>query len=70
MHGYIHRLIEGEFARSVANNPVTAIMGPRQAGKSTLVKHLIGSRDDVIYLDLELPSDLRKLQEPELFANR
>ncbi len=70
MHSYIKREIEQELSHSVVNNPVTAILGPRQAGKSTLVKHFLKSIDNSIYLDLELPSDLRKLQEPELFLTQ
>jgi len=44
-----------------------AILGPRQSGKSTLAKAIMGGRSDRIYLDLERPSDLQKLAEPELF---
>ncbi|WP_223294199.1 AAA family ATPase [Chlorobium phaeobacteroides] len=47
--------------------PVTAIPGPRQCGKSTLARHLIKPDRLVLYLDLERPSDLRKLDEPEWF---
>ena len=51
--------------------PVVAIVGPRQVGKTTLVKELISSiKSDVIYLDLERPSDLSKLSHPELFLMR
>ncbi|MDB4584198.1 ATP-binding protein, partial [Draconibacterium sp.] len=47
-------------------NPVTAIIGPRQSGKSTLAKKIIAERQS-IYLDLERPSDLQKLEDPEWF---
>ncbi|MFT5241283.1 MAG: putative AAA+ superfamily ATPase [Candidatus Promineifilaceae bacterium] len=70
MHRYIVRKIEQELSHSVAHNPVTAILGPRQAGKSTLVRHFLKQIDKAVYLDLELPSDLRKLQEPELFLSQ
>ena len=43
------------------------MLGPRQCGKSTLVRHVIEGRPNTVFLDLELPSDLRKLDEPELF---
>ncbi|MFC1584540.1 ATP-binding protein [Fibrobacterota bacterium] len=49
------------------SNPVTAILGPRQTGKSTLVRQFLKGRKDALILDLELPSDSRKLREPELF---
>ncbi len=64
---YIPRKIESEVRDGIASNPVTAVIGPRQCGKSTLVKNLIRGNPDVIYLDLERPSDLRKLDEPEWF---
>ena len=64
---YIPRKIESEVREGLASNPVTAITGPRQCGKSTLVRNLIRDLQDVIYLDLERPSDFRKLDEPEWF---
>ena len=48
--------------------PVVAIVGPRQVGKTTVVKELIPSiGKDVVYLDLERPSDLAKLDDPEIY---
>ena len=45
-----------------------AFAGFRQIGKTTLAKVLASSfRPDAVYLDLELPSDLAKLEEPELY---
>ena len=67
MHMYIHRYIEPDVLKSIQNFPVTAITGPRQCGKSTLVKHLIEIYSDSIFLDLERPSDLRKLEDAEWF---
>ncbi|NBC26472.1 MAG: AAA family ATPase [Bacteroidetes bacterium] len=64
---YLPRLLEKEVRSSLDKNPVTAILGPRQCGKSTTVKHLIKENDDVVYLDLERPSDLKKLEDPEWF---
>jgi uncharacterized protein len=49
------------------HSPVTALLGPRQCGKSTLAKHLLTSPRPLLYLDLEKPSDLRKLEDPEWF---
>ncbi|MEW5816597.1 MAG: ATP-binding protein [Spirochaetota bacterium] len=49
------------------NNPVTAILGPRQCGKSTLAKKIILSKRNTLYLDLELTSDLNKLHDAEAF---
>ena len=64
---YIHRYIEPSVLKSVQNFPVTAVTGPRQCGKSTLVKHLLDVYSESIYLDLERPSDLRKLEDAEWF---
>jgi len=64
---YVPRYLEADIKSSVDKHPVTAILGPRQCGKSTMVKHIIKELDDVVYLDLERPSDLQKLNDPEWF---
>jgi len=55
--------------KSLAEFPVTALLGPRQVGKTTLARLVAADMpsDRAIYLDLELPSDLAKLAEPELY---
>ena len=60
---YIRRYLEPNILKSIQNFPVTAVTGPRQCGKSTLVKHLLEVSLENIYLDLERPSDLRKLED-------
>jgi predicted AAA+ superfamily ATPase len=64
----IQRFVYQDIIFSLENFPVTAILGPRQCGKSTLAKQ-ITSQKDSIYLDLEKPSDLAKLENPEWFFN-
>ena len=64
---YISRIIEKQLVQSLNNNPVTGIVGPRQCGKSTLAKKILKQYKNVIYLDLERPSDLQKLSDPEWF---
>lgn len=64
---YIPRRLESEIGHSLLSFPITAILGPRQCGKSTLARTVLHDRDDAIYLDLERPSDLRKLDDPEFF---
>lgn len=66
---YIHRIIEPVVAKAIDNFPVTAVTGPRQCGKSTLVKHLMEQYPESIYLDLERPSDLAKLDNAEWFLS-
>ncbi len=45
------------------------LLGPRQVGKTTLAIEL-GETRPSLYLDLESPSDLAKLKEPEWFLKR
>jgi predicted AAA+ superfamily ATPase len=67
MQRYIDRSATAELLRSLKLNPVTALVGPRQCGKSTLARHVLQNRKDALFLDLELPSDMRKLTDAELF---
>jgi len=64
---YIKRMVGPNLEHSLGVNPVTALVGPRQSGKSTLVRHVLQARPEALILDLELPSDLRKLEQAEYF---
>ena len=64
---YINRSIENNLEQSIENFPVSAVLGARQTGKTTLVKKIISRIDNAIYLDLERPSDRNKLADSELF---
>ena len=66
---YIPRFAETRIIDLLGQFPVVAIVGPRQCGKSTLAKHVLSALQKSIYLDLELPSDLRKLDDAELFLS-
>ena len=72
MHGYIQRTSESTIRKHLETFPAVAILGARQVGKSTLAKHIIGSIEGSLYLDLEDPRDLARLQDPMAFldANR
>ncbi len=66
----IARMIErAELLRQVEyglkRNPVTAILGPRQCGKTTLAKE-VGRRENAVYFDLEDPNDQARLANPQL----
>ena len=50
---------------SLDRAPITALLGPRQCGKTTLAR-LIGAEKQAHYFDLESPADQRRLQNPEL----
>ncbi len=65
----IGRQLEAKLALSLEEFPVTGIIGPRQVGKTTLVRQWQNGAD-MVYLDLERNSDLNKLQDPELFLTR
>ena len=49
--------------------PSVTLLGPRQAGKTTLARRFIEGRA-AVYLDLEMPSDLQKLSDAEDFFSR
>lgn len=51
---------------ALAEVPVVALLGPRQAGKTTLALEVAETRPSV-YLDLESEADRAKLAEPELY---
>jgi uncharacterized protein len=64
MHG---RRLEAEIVEALHHFPAVALLGPRQCGKTTLAKALVGQRPGAVYLDLERPSDRRRLSDPELY---
>jgi len=67
MHQLIKRNIETFVTDNLRIFPAVAILGPRQCGKSTLVKMLYQNTDSYLYLDLQNLDDLNKLREPMLF---
>jgi predicted AAA+ superfamily ATPase len=50
----------------VRRNPVVTLLGPRQAGKTTLANEVAKGRRDVARFDLEDPNDLARLTNPRL----
>ena len=48
--------------------PAVAILGPRQAGKTTLARMVTEGRQS-IYLDLESPLDREKLADPVFYLS-
>lgn len=51
---YLQRTIEPTFRRALASFPAVVINGPRQAGKTTLLRHLLGATHK--YVSLEIPA--------------
>lgn len=51
--------------RGIRANPVTALYGPRQCGKTTIARQVAGT-DSARYFDLEDPVSERRLAEPML----
>jgi len=69
MHTLKQRKVESVILRDLKIFPCVAILGPRQCGKSTLALNLNKTLTNIVYLDLENPSDLRKLDDPVFYFN-
>jgi uncharacterized protein len=62
----IPRELASTLQKQLSETPVVALLGSRQVGKTTLARSLnIGK--SIHYLDLERPSDVAKLADPELY---
>ena len=59
MQGYIKRSLTEKIKQKSKSIPVVAILGPRQCGKSTLARAIVGRIKNSVYLDLERPSDIK-----------
>ena len=67
----IQRTIKTHLLELLGHFPVVGLIGPRQVGKTTLIKNLLSELEkNYIYLDLELDSDFKKLDEQELFLKQ
>jgi hypothetical protein len=62
----IERGIFSSLSEDLAHFPAVALLGPRQAGKTTVALQLVQDRQGV-YLDLESELDRAKLASPELY---
>ena len=50
---------------AINRSPITALLGPRQCGKTTLAR-LLMKEQEAVYFDLESVPDQRRLENPEL----
>jgi len=67
----ISRTLYNAVVESLKNFPIVGLIGSRQVGKTTLAKQIQhDSLGHTVYIDLELSSDLNKLQSPELYLNQ
>ena len=62
---YLQRSLRSPVVESLGYFPVTALLGPRQCGKSTLARKIVGDNPKSLFLDLERPADQRKLEDAE-----
>jgi predicted AAA+ superfamily ATPase len=67
MQGLIDRHLTETVKTRLQNNPAVAILGPRQCGKTTLAGQIVKNMEQSVYLDLENPGDLAKLDDPLAF---
>lgn len=65
----IRRTRYAEIERALAENPIAALLGPRQCGKSTLARQIQQTRESH-YFDLESEKDRARLSDPELALSR
>ena len=62
------RQLENELRNALTVSPITALLGPRQAGKTTLARRVAGR--NCAWFDLEDPLDLARLEAPRTVLGR
>ena len=62
-----NRLAHAQLTDLLSQFPAVVLLGPRQVGKTTLAFAAKEQHPDAFYLDLELPSAQRQLDDPEAF---
>lgn len=67
----IDRFKKQHILELLGDYPAVAITGARQVGKTTLAHEVVAAiNGNAIYLDMESPSDLARLQVPEMYFNQ
>jgi predicted AAA+ superfamily ATPase len=66
----IQRRLMPVLQASLGRFPVVALVGSRQTGKTTLAREIARGRQHVLYLDLERPADLARLEDAEYTLRR
>jgi predicted AAA+ superfamily ATPase len=68
---FIQRHIEREFTELLKDYPVVCLVGPRQVGKTSFIKAFSeGMPGQSLYLDLEMPTDMSKLSDPQFYLEQ
>ena len=70
MHGYIERSCLDFILYQMKRYPVVALLGSRQSGKSTLAKKIQNQIKKSVYLDLQEPGVLHRLEDPVALFNQ
>ncbi len=64
----IPRRLQEAVSKRLRDTPAVVLLGPRQVGKSTLARAIAAERRSrALYLDLERPADLRRLDDADAF---
>jgi predicted AAA+ superfamily ATPase len=63
----IDRIFSRELQDRLDFSPGVVLLGARQVGKSTLARAWAAQQPDAVFLDLELPADRAKLDQPTAF---
>ncbi len=67
----INRLYDFKIEKLLKQFPVVCLLGPRQSGKTTAAKLFVKrSKKKILYLDMESPSDINKMGDPEYFLEQ
>ena len=67
MNGLINRKISDLLEKYLQIFPAVAILGPRQCGKSTLIKMYAEDKENFLYIDLQNRIDRQKIEDPFMF---
>ena len=67
MYGLINRKISDLLEKYLQIFPAVAILGPRQCGKSTLIKMYAEDKENFLYIDLQNRIDRQKIEDPFMF---
>lgn len=59
--------LQDKIERTLADSPITALLGPRQCGKTT-ISRLIAENHDAIIFDLENPADFQQLSTAPMIS--